>query len=68
MDYILDTTPLAYSESPANGRDSAPEAGAPEVEVTSAMIEAGMEEYLAVWPSLRDAEDGAAELMLMSAY
>jgi hypothetical protein len=48
--------------------DSSGEAGAPEIEVTPAMIEAGLEEYGSVWTDLRDARPGAAEVALVRIY
>jgi hypothetical protein len=39
-----------------------------EIEVTPAMIDAGMEEYKGVWLNLRDADDGGASEMLTAAY
>ena len=38
------------------------------VEVTPAMIDAGLEQYNAVWTDLRDARDGADALMLRQAF
>jgi hypothetical protein len=57
--------------APKYGKPSASglsEAGAPEIEVTPAMIAAGLEEYYSVWTELRDAEPGAAEAMLRRAF
>ena len=41
---------------------------ADEIEITPEMIEAGMEEYRAHWPGLRDADEGVAVDMLRSAF
>ena len=45
-------------------------AGAPadDIEITPAMIEAGMGEYGSVWCDLRDADDDVACEMLRAAY
>jgi hypothetical protein len=51
--FLLLTAHPAVAE-PADGSDL-PDAGAPEIEVTPAMIAAGMEEYSGRWLGLRDA-------------
>lgn len=56
--------------SPRAGDSDSIGAGAPcnEIEVTPAMIAAGMEEYSGRWLGLRDADDRVAAEMLAEAY
>ena len=51
-------------------RAARPETGlsGTEIELTPAMIEAGLEEYRSVWTDLRDAQPGVAEVMLREAF
>jgi hypothetical protein len=54
----------------ADHEDHSKSAGAPaeEIDITPAMIEAGMKEYSSRWCGLRDADDDVAREMLASAY
>ena len=54
---------MAHAVSLATGRRDTDE-----IEVTEAMIAAGMKEYLGCWVGLRDAEADAAEAMLARAF